>query len=86
MKWEIDQRKYASGEVLFIGPWRVGGAHYDGTTAKTAKDKYRATCDLPGIGGLGLYETRELAKQRVEKAVRSWLDKLPPNVGLGVSR
>ena len=78
MKWEIDQRQYASGEVLYLGPWPVGEAQYDGTTAKGSRDKYRASCKLPGIApGLGLYETREQAKARVERAVLAWLDKVP---------
>lgn len=77
MKWEIDQQPYANGEVLYLGPWPVGGAHYDATTAKGSRDKYRASCKLPGIAGLGLYETREQAKERVEQVVTAWLNKVP---------
>lgn len=80
LTWVVDDRQYVSGEKLRLGPWVVGGVHFDSLVAKDARDRYRATCLLPGISsGLGLHESREAAKERVEKAVNAWLAKIPPN-------
>lgn len=86
MQWKNDGRNYACGELLYLGPWQVGAAHLDSCVPRGARDRYRATCALPGISqGLGLYETQEAARERVEKAVRSWLEKLPSNPGANVT-
>ena len=73
MKWSVDSRQYANGTILHLGSWIVGGVHYDGTTSRDSRDKFRANCKLPGISSLGPYETEEQAKDQVEKAVLSWL-------------
>lgn len=78
MKWKLDTREYVSGERLYLGPWSVGGAYHDSTVPHERLDRYRATCALPGISqGLGLHPTLQAAKERVEQAVKSWLEQLP---------
>lgn len=78
MDWKPDTRKYMSGEVLYLGPWQVGGAHLDTTVPRGQRDRYRASCGLPGVSSsLGLHESMETAKARVEQATSAWLAKLP---------
>lgn len=73
-EWRPDCREYANGEWLFLGKWPVGGINYDSLVSRERKDKYRATCQLPGIcSNLGLHATPAMAKERVEAAVTSWL-------------
>ena len=80
MEWKNDTGKYSCGELLFLGPWKVGGCHYDSTRNRDDPAKYAATCLLPGIKSvLGHFETREKAAEVAEKAVTHWLGKLPSN-------
>ena len=77
MKWKINTAQYASGEILFLGAWNVGGYHYDGCRSQDDPLKYAATCKLPGIKRLlGYFKTGEEAKAGAEKAVAHWLSKL----------
>ena len=80
MEWKQDNGKYSCGEILFLGPWKVGECHYDSTRNRNDPKKYAATCLLPGIKSLlGHFETREKAAEVAEKAVAHWLGKLPSN-------
>lgn len=79
MEWKNDTRKYASGKLLCLGKWVVGGAHYDSCRSKDDPKKYDATCELPGIKKLlGHFVSSEEAQAAVERAVKHWLSKLPP--------
>ena len=83
MEWKNDNGKYSCGEILFLGPWKVGGCHYDSTRNRNDPAKYAATCLLPGIKSLlGHFETKEKAAEVAEKAVAHWLGKLPSNAEL----
>lgn len=78
MEWKINTAQYTCGELLYLGPWNVGGIHYDSARSKSDKEKYAATCNLPGIKNmLGHFKTNEEAKEKAENAVRHWLGKLP---------
>ena len=80
MEWKRDNAQYATGELLFLGAWNVGGYHYDSCRSIDDPLKYAATCKLPGIKGhLGNFKTDAEAKAKAEKAVTHWLSKLPPN-------
>jgi hypothetical protein len=76
MKWEQDTRQYSSGKVLLLGKWKVGGAYYDSCHSKDDPNKYEAKCYLPGIkNSLDYYPSEGEAMDRVEAAVRYWIDK-----------
>jgi hypothetical protein len=77
MEWRKDKAPNLLGEVLFLGPWNVGGAHYDDLYSKDSIMKYTATCKLPGVKWPGKFQTVEEAKAAVEYSVRHWLSKLP---------
>lgn len=81
MEWKSVTQEYSSGAKLFLGPWVVGGCHYDSTRNKNDPRKWAATCTLPGIKSLlGHFDSEEIAKEMAEKAVTHWLGKLPSNV------
>jgi hypothetical protein len=85
MEWKTDTRQYSLGERLFLGPWEVGGCHYDSTRSRNDPAKWAATCKLPGIKALlGHFEDEDTAKTTVVKAVEHWLRQLPSNAGLSV--
>ncbi len=80
MEWKNDSGKYSCGKNLFLGPWKVGGVHYDSCKNRNDPAKYAATCTLPGIKNLlGHFETEEKAIETAENAVKHWLNKLPSN-------
>jgi hypothetical protein len=77
MEWKKAAEQYANGEVLFLGPWDVGGVHYDSRCSKDDIMKYTAICKLPGTKWLGKFQTAKEAKAAVEYSVKHWLSKLP---------
>lgn len=80
MEWKKNTQRYACGEFLMLGRWNVGSVDYDSTKSRNDPKKWAATCRLPGIKDLlGHYETSDVAKERVENAVRHWLSQLPQN-------
>ena len=84
MIWKKDTRRFASGEILYLGRWAVGTAEYDGCRSKSDPCKWKATCALPGMKAyLGHFDTDTGAKEATEIAVRHWLDGLSSNVESG---
>jgi len=84
MRWEKDIGQYTSGEILYLGKWKVGGFYFDSTRSQGHLKKWRATCTLPGIkNSLGHFATEAEAKDKAEFAVKHWLDGLPSNDGGG---
>ena len=80
MRWEKDTGQYTSGEILYLGKWKVGGFHFDSSRSKGDANKWHATCTLPGIKkSLGHFATEEEARARAERAIKYWLSELPPN-------
>lgn len=72
--WKRSEKQYSNGSNLFAGRWHVGSVFYDGISSKEQKNRYRATCNLPGIKELlGNYFTEEEAQLVVEKAVVHWM-------------
>ena len=80
MRWERDTGRYASGEILHLGKWKVGGFHFDSSRSKDEPNKWCATCSLPGIKRcLGHFAKEEESRAKVEEAVKHWLSGLPSN-------
>jgi hypothetical protein len=77
MEWRKDKAPHSIGEVLFLGPWNVGGVHYDSLSSKDDVMKYVATCKLPGVKWPGKFQTVKEAKAAVEYSVKHWLSRLP---------
>ena len=78
VEWKRDTRQYASGSILYLGKWPVGGSHYDSGRSRNDLKKYRATCLLPGIKSeIGHFATDAEARQAVDGAVKYWLGELP---------
>jgi hypothetical protein len=77
MEWRKDTAKHSNGEVLFLGPWVVGGIQYDSLCSRGDKMKYVAMCKLPGVTERSHFSTAQEAKKNVEAAVKHWMSKLP---------
>jgi hypothetical protein len=77
VEWRKDKAPNSIGEVLFLGPWNVGGVHYDSLCYKDDVMKYTATCKLPGVKWPGKFQTAKEAKVAVEYSVKHWLSQLP---------
>jgi hypothetical protein len=77
MKWKKDTAKQSVDKVLFLGPWNIGGVHYDSLCSKDDVMKYTAICKLPGVKWPGKFQTEKEAKAAVEYSVKHWLSKLP---------
>ena len=76
-KWHKNTRQYGSGEICYLGKWRVGSWYWDGTSQRD-KNKYRPTCQLPVLPAKFNFENQEnesMARSAVEDAVRAWIDK-----------
>lgn len=74
LRWEQNTAQYATGEILYLGKWKVGTAFYDGGVSKGQPDKYKATCLLPGMKPvLGHFATEAYAKEAAERAVTHWM-------------
>jgi hypothetical protein len=74
--WKPARGRFASGEELWIGKVCVGQAFY-ALGAKGDAPKYRAAVHLPSYSmkaGTADWPTLELAKVRVERAVRVWFE------------
>jgi hypothetical protein len=81
--WKPDTGIWASGHVCYAGKWHVGSVSYvSGSKGDTAHQG--AFMKLPGLKAqLGVFETEEEARKRVEQAARYWIAKLnTPNVEL----
>ena len=74
LRWKKNTGKYAVGEFLYLGRWKVGGSHYDALRSKAAHDKWQAITRLPGLKRcIGHFANEEEAKDAVEQAVKFWL-------------
>ena len=75
MEWRREQGGWGSPiEVLYLGNWRVGSVQYDAATNKSDNKKYAAYSRMPGHKTpLAHYSSPEAGKERVEKAVKRWI-------------
>jgi len=77
VRWIKDTAKYASGEILFLGKWGVGGYQWDSCRSKGDPNVYVGTCKLPGVRAMvGKFITVDEAKVKVENVVRFWLSRI----------
>jgi hypothetical protein len=72
------EKKTDSSDAMFLGPWNVGGVHFDSGISKAGKSKFTAICELPGIQRhIGDFDTEDEAVKAVEAAVKNWFSKIP---------
>lgn len=75
LQWKKTPGRYAYGDDLYLGRWKVGSAGYDGTQSKGSPEKYFAQSRLPGLKAhLGNFDTLEGAKTKVEYATQMWIE------------
>lgn len=76
-KWKPQTGKYQCGVDCYLGRVKVGSAEYAMTSEIDKPPKYRACITLPGMrmkADTVFHLTVQDAKDRVERAVRTWLE------------
>jgi len=74
--WKEKIAKYASGESVYLGRWKVGDYYWDSCQYKDGEDlPYGISMMLPGLKTrLKNQKTPELAKASIESAIKMWLE------------
>lgn len=71
--WKVSTEQFACGNNAYLGKWIVGSVFYDGVSSKSTKEKYKATCRLPGLkSNMGNFKTQDAAKAKVQQGVDFW--------------
>ena len=68
--WEQSKMQYGSGYNCRMGKWRIGGWCWN---VVSNEPHYSVYCGLPGFKDcLGAFETKEIAREYLEKAALRW--------------
>lgn len=75
-QWESDAGLWASGEVCYLGKWRIGKVDWISRSQGDVEHE-GAFIYLPGLKELqGYFSTKEEAKRRVETVALYWMKNL----------